>query len=138
MTVVERIECMYGNRYRIKTSRTHDLNETYKKIDVCPRSGAGKIDNIYVLQDFTIPVWIHNGRQIEKKVMKIPHCSETMLMNLLNLPVERMEYSENARRFKDSSTRKDLIHSNLTTGGFNTLHLFVRHDAEKVAARKHA
>ena len=129
MTVIEKIECVYGNQYKIKTSRLYDLDETYKKIDV-RRSDAnkkvGKIDNVFVLQDFTLPVWFHRGRQIEKRVMKIPHCSESALTETLQVPVCRIEYSENARRFKDSLARKELIHSNLITGNFNTLHIFIR------------
>ena len=130
MTVIKKIECVYGNQYKIKTSRLYDLDETYKKIDVCRQKNSieevSKIDNVYVLQDFTLPVWIHRGRLIEKRLMKIPHCSEVALMGKLQLPVSRIEYSENARRFKDSSTRKDLVHTNLITGNFNTLHLFTR------------
>ncbi len=130
MTVIEKIECLYGNQYKIKTSRLYDLNETYKKVDVCRRSNAscdaGKIDNVYVLQDFTLPVWFHRDKIIERTIMKIPHCSESALMKTLHLPVGRIEYSENARRFKDSLTRKELVHSNLISGNFNTLHLFTR------------
>lgn len=127
MTSVDRIDHVYGNQYRIKTSRKYDFSETYKKLDIQHRqSNVGRIDNLYILQDFTVLVWLHQGRDIEKKIMKIPHCTEAVLLNIWQPPLCRIEYSENARRFKDSTTRKDLIHSNLISGDFNTLHFFAK------------
>ena len=132
MTAIREIECVYGNQYRIKTSRKYDLNETYKKVNVhsCDFSNhscdVGRIDNLYFLQDFTVPVWVHTGRNVEKMVATIPHCTEKAMMERWRPPIYRIEYSENARRFKDSTNRKDLIHSNLICGDFNTLHFFAQ------------
>ena len=94
------------------------------------KGGDNGVENIYILKNFRVDVWIHRAgkEDWEKHKMLLTNCKLRDIGRNLQLSVQDIRVSENGRRYlsQDLLRMDSTVYQNMRIGqDMNTLHLFV-------------